>query len=62
MIRPAGCASLPLVVKRAAGLPPFTEQKKILQRCRGLFYDCAQGAEAKRFNRLLIDAGLIKNL
>ena len=43
-------------------LPPFTEQKKILERCRGLFYDCAQGAEAKRFNRLLIDAGLIKNL
>jgi hypothetical protein len=56
---------LPLVVQRAAGLPldpSFTEQKKILERCRGLFYDCAQGAEAKRFNRLLIDAGLIKNL
>jgi hypothetical protein len=56
---------LPLVVQRAAGLPldpSFTEQKKILERCRGVFYDCAQGAEAKRFNRLLIDAGLIKNL
>jgi len=51
-----------MVVQRAAGLPPFTEQKKILERCRGLFYDCAQGAEAKRFNRLLIDAGVIKNL
>jgi phosphoglycerol transferase MdoB-like AlkP superfamily enzyme len=56
---------LPLVVQRAAGLPldpSFTEQKKILVRCRGLFYDCAQGAEARRFNRLLIDSGLIKNL
>jgi hypothetical protein len=51
-----------LVVQRAAGLPPFTEQKKILEPCSGLFYDCAQGAEAKRFNRLLIDAGRIKNL
>jgi hypothetical protein len=40
----------------------IAEQKKILERCRGLFYDCAQRAEAKRFNRLLIDAGLIKNL
>jgi hypothetical protein len=24
-----------------------------------LFYDCGGGAEARRFNRLLIDAGLI---
>ena len=34
--------------------------KQILQRCRGQFYRCAGGAEARRFNRLLIDAGLIK--
>jgi hypothetical protein len=27
-----------------------------------VFYDCAGGAEARRFNRLLIDAGLIKGL
>jgi hypothetical protein len=56
---------LPLIVQESAGLPldpSFVEQKKILQRCRGLFYACANGAEARRFNRLLIDAGLIKNL
>ena len=56
---------LPLVVLEAAGLPldaTFAEQKRIFQRCRGLFYRCAGGAEARRFNRLLIDAGLIKGL
>jgi len=54
---------LPLVVLEAAGLPldpSFAEQKKILERCKGVFYRCAGGAEARRFNRLLIDAGLIK--
>jgi hypothetical protein len=56
---------LPLVVLEAAGLPldaSFAEQKRIFQRCRGLFYRCSGGAEARRFNRLLIDAGLIKGL
>ena len=56
---------LPLVIHEAAGLPldpTLTEQKRILQRCRGLFYGCAGGAEARRFNRLLIEAGLIKGL
>jgi len=56
---------LPLVMLEAAGLPldpTFAEQKKILERCAGLFYGCAGGAEARRFNRLLIDAGLIKGL
>ena len=56
---------LPLVVLEAAGVPldpSFAEQKRILERCRGLFYRCAGGAEARRFNRLLIDAGLIKGL
>jgi hypothetical protein len=56
---------LPLVAQEAAGLPldsSFAEQKKILKRCNGLFYACAGGAEARRFNRLLIDAGLIKGL
>ena len=56
---------LPLVVQEAAGLPldpSFTEQKKILLRCDGLFYGCDNGAEARHFNRMLIDAGLIKNL
>jgi hypothetical protein len=56
---------LPLVVQEAAGLPldpSFAEQKKILIRCNGLFYGCANGAEARHFNRMLIDAGLIKNL
>jgi len=56
---------LPLIVQEAAGLPldpSFAEQKRILERCNGLFYGCADGAEARRFNRLLIDAGLIKGL
>src|SRR5262249_28798174 len=56
---------LPLVVQEAAGLPldpSFAEQKKILARCSGLFYGCGNGAEARRFNRMLIDAGLIKGL
>ena len=56
---------LPLVMQEAAGLPldpSFVEQKKILERCNGLFYRCAGGAEARRFNRLLIDAGLIKGM
>ena len=56
---------LPLVVQEAAGLPldpSFAAQKKILLRCNGLFYGCDNGAEARRFNRMLIDAGLIKNL
>jgi phosphoglycerol transferase MdoB-like AlkP superfamily enzyme len=56
---------LPLVVLEAAGLPldaAFAEQKRILKRCHGLFYFCADGAEARRFNRLLINAGLIQGL
>ena len=56
---------LPLIIQEAAGLPldpSFAEQKKILARCGGLFYGCANGAEARRFNRMLIDAGLIKGL
>jgi hypothetical protein len=54
---------LPLVVLEGAGVPldpTFQEQKNILNRCRGMFYLCAGGAEARRFNRLLIDAGLIQ--
>lgn len=56
---------LPLIVLEAAGVPldpSFAEQKKILAKCRGLFFRCNNGAEARRFNRLLIDAGLIKGL
>src|SRR5262249_33491785 len=40
---------LPLVVEEAAGVPlgpSFSEQKQILKRCHGLFYRCADGAEA----------------
>lgn len=58
-------AYLPLAVQEAAGVPldpGFSEQKEILQRCHGRFYRCADGAEARRFNRLLIDAGLVKGL
>jgi hypothetical protein len=29
---------------------------------QGLFYRCSGGAEVRRFNRLLIDAGLIRGL
>jgi hypothetical protein len=56
---------LPLVVQEAAGVPldpTFSEQKTILKRCHGLFYRCAGGAEARRFNRLLIEAGVIAGL
>ena len=58
-------AYLPLVLQEAAGLPldpSFTEQKSIMLRCKGAFYACKKGAEARRFNRLLIDAGMIKGL
>ncbi|MFZ5693319.1 MAG: sulfatase-like hydrolase/transferase [Pseudomonadota bacterium] len=54
---------LPLVVQEAAGLPldsTFAEQKRILERCNGLFYRCKDGAEARRFNRLLVDSGVIQ--
>jgi hypothetical protein len=56
---------LPIVIQEAAGIPldpTFIEQKKIMQRCNGAFYACDGGAEARRFNRLLIDAHLIKGL
>jgi hypothetical protein len=58
-------AYLPLVIQETAGIPldpSFEEQKKIMLRCKGLFYACKDGAEARRLNRLLIDAGMIKNL
>jgi hypothetical protein len=56
---------LPLIIQEAAGLPldpSFVEQKMIMERCKGLFYACSGGKEARRFNRLLIDAGMIKHL
>jgi hypothetical protein len=56
---------LPLVIQEAAGIPldpSFEEQKNIMLRCKGVFYACKEGAEARRFNRLLIDAGMIKGL
>ena len=58
-------AYLPLVIQEAAGIPldpSFEEQKNIMLRCKGVFYACKDGAEARRFNRLLIDAGLIHGL
>ena len=58
-------AYLPIVIQDAAGVPldpSFAEQKSIMLRCKGVFYTCNKGAEARRFNRLLIDAGLIKRL
>jgi Sulfatase len=62
---PLDAPYLPLVMQEAAGLPldpSFAEQRTILERCKGLFYGCANGAEARRFNRLLIEAGLIQGL
>ena len=58
-------AYVPLVIQEAAGVsldPSFKEQKKIMLRCKGAFYACKGGAEARRFNRLLIDAGLVRGL
>jgi hypothetical protein len=58
-------AYLPLVIQEAAGIPldpSFAEQKQIMLRCGGTFYSCKSGAEARRFNRLLLDAGLIHGL
>ena len=58
-------AYLPIVVQEAAGVPldpSFAEQKRIMLRCSGGFYDCRGGAEARRFNRLLMNMGLIKGL
>jgi phosphoglycerol transferase MdoB-like AlkP superfamily enzyme len=58
-------AYLPLVIQEAAGIPldpSFAEQKEIMLRCRGIFYGCKDGAEARRLNRLLIDAGMIRGL
>jgi hypothetical protein len=56
---------LPLVTLEAAGLAldsTFAEQKRIFRHCPGEFYRCDNGAAARRFNRLLIDAGFIKGL
>ncbi len=58
-------AYIPIVIQEAAGIPldpSFEEQKRIMLRCKGLFYACKNGAEARRFNRLLIDAGLVRGL
>ena len=56
-------AYLPLVALEASGVPldaSFAVQKSMLQRCEGIFYSCEAGSQARRLNRLLIDAGLIK--
>ena len=56
---------LPLVIQEAAGIPldpSFAAQKEIMLRCKGIFYGCKDGAEARRLNRLLINAGMIRGL
>jgi phosphoglycerol transferase MdoB-like AlkP superfamily enzyme len=56
---------IPLVIQRLIGLPlgpSFAEQNRIFQRCSGIFYACAAGAEVRRFNRLLLDAGQLERL
>ncbi|WP_312015493.1 sulfatase-like hydrolase/transferase [Bradyrhizobium manausense] len=58
-------AYIPIVIQDAAGVPldpSFKEQKKIMLRCKGIFYDCKDGTEARRFNRLMINAGMIRGL
>ena len=58
-------AYIPIVIQEAAGIPldpSFEEQKRIMLRCKGVFYACKDGAEARRFNRLLIDAGFVRGL
>jgi phosphoglycerol transferase MdoB-like AlkP superfamily enzyme len=58
-------AYLPLVIQEAAGIPldpSFAEQKQIMLRCGGKFYSCKDGAEARRFDRLLLNAGVIHGL
>jgi phosphoglycerol transferase MdoB-like AlkP superfamily enzyme len=56
---------IPLVIQKMIGLPlgpSFAEQNRIFQRCSGIFYACAAGAEVRRFNRLLLDAGQLERL
>jgi phosphoglycerol transferase MdoB-like AlkP superfamily enzyme len=58
-------AYLPIVIQDAAGVPldpSFAEQKNIMLRCKGIFYGCKDGVEARRLNRLLINAGMIHGL
>ena len=47
---PLDAPHLPIVVMEAAGVAldaSFAEQKRILQRCEGLFYACDGGAERR---------------
>ena len=56
---------LPLVIQEAAGLPldpSSPSRRRSWTAATALFFQCAGGAEARRFNRLLIDAGLIKGM
>lgn len=56
---------IPLMIQKMIGLPlgpSFAEQNRIFQRCSGIFYACAAGAEVRRFNRLLLDAGQLERL
>jgi hypothetical protein len=56
---------LPLVLQVAAGIPlgaSFAEQKTILTHCHGIFYACDGGSAVRRFNRMLMNAGLIRGL
>ena len=52
-------------LQELAGVPldaSFAEQKRIYSRCNGTFATCNEGADVRRFNRQLIDAGMIKGL
>src|SRR5262249_5397212 len=56
---------LPRVPRDGAGAPlnpTSAEHRRLLKRCNGDFYLCSRAPKTRRFNRLLIDAGLIKGL
>jgi hypothetical protein len=42
--------------------PSVAEPKAIMLRRKGPFYACKDGAAARRFNRILINAGVIHGL
>lgn len=53
---------LGMVLLEAARLPlsdAYRERKRLMQTCRGLYFDCPRKNEILRFHRRLIDSGLM---
>jgi hypothetical protein len=64
-LSPLEAPYLPLVTLQAAGVPldpSFRAQRRILDRCGGVFFRCEDGEVVRRFNRMLLDAHLIRGL